>query len=196
MPINLITNIATFPETHRFDWDDLPMKIVDVDDPASCEIPADPVTRRVGFKVSHPPTCTKIKQGKGAKWPGNFTNDDFIIYTDKRVGPISIIFENPIKGAGAQIQERFGISKIGGAPFMGIIRAFDINNNPLIPPSPPMSMPGSTFGKSNNAKDGSAIFVGLVSNAADIKSLEFDTRGLDPHDLDGDFAINTLLLVI
>jgi hypothetical protein len=75
-------------------------------------------------------------------------------------GPLTLSFSTGISAGGAQIQGS------GLGAFTATISAFDINDILL-----------GTFsenGNSTTAADNSAIFIGLVSTAADIFSLSFD----------------------
>ena len=143
----------------------------------------------LGYTIVHPILCQRVTQGKQERWPGNFEKGEALLYTLKRVGPLTIVFEQPVRGVGAQIQERFGISKPGGAPFTGIIRAFGNEHTHLVTEE--------VHGWSDDGTDGPAIFIGLrCAGDAQIAYVEFDTRPLDPEDLDGDFAINGLSVVL
>jgi hypothetical protein len=195
MPIQFITDVNNFTRTHFFDWKDL-RPIVDIVDGTNL-VAADPGTGRVGFSIIFPRRCRRLIQGPRTKWSGNFNEGDGVLYTDGSSGPISILFDSPIRGIGAQIQERFGIGKQGGAGFLGRIKAFDDNHSELVPPPlDSSSTPGELHGISNSDDNGSAIFLGLLASSADIWSVDFSTDWLDQNDSAGDFAINTLSLIV
>jgi hypothetical protein len=195
MPIRFITDINAFAGNVAFDWKDL-APIIDVKDDSGAVDP-DPATGLEGFKIQHPRLCRRVLQGPKSKWAGNFTQRDGVLWTDGTRGPLRIDFDGPIKGVGAQIQERFGIGKSGGAGFLGRIKAFDNTHTELVPPPlDPTSNPGELHGMSNSDNDGSAIFLGLRSTSANIRSVDFSTDWLDQNDVAGDFAINTLLMIV
>lgn len=78
-------------------------------------------------------------------------------------GTFKITFDNPVQSAGAQVQANsFGA-------FSGVITAFNSGGTSL----------GSFAigGNNNGTGDGSAVFAGLISNALDIKSIEFSGFG-------------------
>lgn len=195
MPIRFITDSGEFAGALAFDWKNLP-PIVDIDNNSSV-VPPNDVSGMVGFHIQFPRLCRRVLQGPRSRWAGNFTTRDGVLWTDGARGPLSIHFASPIRAVGAQIQERFGIGKDGGAGFLGRIKAFDDTHTELVPPPlDPSSNPGEFHGISNSASDGSAIFLGLRSTKANIWSIDFSTDWLDQNDLAGDFAINTLLLVV
>lgn len=107
-------------------------------------------------------------------WNGNFTPGDPVL-ANNAPGPVSITFSSPVAGVGTQIQALFH------GPFTASIQAFDSLNNLL-----------GTFtepGTSNTNADGSAIFIGILSNTADISRITLSTpiaSGLLP----GMFGIN------
>lgn len=109
-------------------------------------------------------------------WGGNFTPGDRLIWTQNNPGPLTIDFNSPVLGAGAQIQRNvFG-------NFLGTIEAFDSGG---------ISLGGfSLQGLSNDNGDNSAIFIGLLSNTANIDKLVFSVDSGSQ-----DFAINQLDIV-
>ena len=123
-------------------------------------------------KVSAGPFQRRDKTSGG--WGGNFNPDDELIWTNNTPGPMSILFDQTVFGAGAQIQgDAFG-------DFTATIEAFDINDQSL----------GSfnLAGTSNGNADNSAIFIGVLSGSSEIKRITFDVDS-------GDFAINQLDIV-
>lgn len=116
---------------------------------------------------------TLLRRDQGNGWNGNFANGTPIIWTNG-VGPdITVSFDAPVMGVGAQIQADFfgsftaEIMGIGGV----VLGSFTENGN------------------SNSNGDGSAIFIGLLSDSANITSIVFtNTAGSSPND----FAIGTL----
>jgi hypothetical protein len=124
-----------------------------------------------------------VRIDEGTSWTGNFALGDHLLYTGTAFGggqgPITIHFAAPVRGVGAQIEADFY------GPFGARITAFDMGGNQL----------GSftEVGNSVGTEDNSAIFIGVLSNAANIAtivySLDFGTMNTT------DFAINQLDLV-
>ena|SRR5688572_19954828 len=102
-----------------------------------------------------------------------------VIFTAGGGPDITITFDTPVQGAGAQIQSAFY------GDFTAQISAFDSFSNPL----------GSFTrdGVSDGSGDGSAIFIGLTSTTADIAMLRFILTAA-PDGFVDQFAIGTLLL--
>ncbi len=98
----------------------------------------------------------------GVTWLGNFAPGDALLWTFG-VGSLTISFDVPVFGAGAQIMDGYG-------NFVGQIRAFDASNNLL----------GSFTlnGVSTAVMDNSAIFLGVLDNTPSIKWIEFTTNTL------------------
>jgi hypothetical protein len=116
----------------------------------------------------------RLDQGGG--WAGNFASGDHLLYTNDNPGPMVILFDNPVNGAGAQIQaEAFG-------SFTATINVYDASNTLI----------GSfnLAGNSTNAADNSAIFLGVKDNAPTIKRIEYTVNTSE-----GYFAINQLDLI-
>lgn len=109
-------------------------------------------------------------------WWGNFSPGDHLIWTRYQVGPMVIVFDTPVLGAGAQIQPNLY------GDFIGMIAAYDSAGNLL--------GSFSLDGVSTDGNDGSAIFLGVLDSSATIKKLVFDV-----DDSTIDFAINRLDLV-
>lgn len=122
--------------------------------------PADPMERR--------------DQSFGG-WAGNFAPGDALLWTNDADGPLTIEFDVPVFGAGAQIQrDAYG-------DFQALIEAYDGGGGLL----------GSflALGTSNGDGDNSAIFLGVLSDVANIKKIVYDVDGGTQ-----DFAINLLSL--
>lgn len=102
--------------------------------------------------------------------PTNFAKGDFLLFTGLipgsfpapgNSGPITITFDKPVKAAGTQIA-------VDDTPeFTGFISAFDNANNLLGTFSAP--------GTSSLALDNSALFLGVLSDTANISRLVFST---------------------
>jgi hypothetical protein len=114
--------------------------------------------------------------------PTNFANGDFLLFTGFKPntfpapgnsGPLSITFDTPVFGAGAQIA-------VDDEPsFTAFVSAFDSSGSLL-----------GTFqepGTSSLALDNSAVFLGVSSDIPNISKLVFSISALDRA-----FAINTL----
>jgi hypothetical protein len=146
----------------------------------------------IGTIVSNPTTVTSANAlsigvsmpagsfqrfDQGGNWNGNFAPGDKLLYTKINPGPLTLSFLTGISGGGAQIQE-----SVFGA-FTAEISAFDVNDVLL-----------GTFsenGVSDSNGNNSAIFIGLLSSAADIYKLAFDITAFNVRD---DFAINLVSL--
>ncbi len=112
-------------------------------------------------------------------WGGNFASGDILVWTNAPgQGPLTLSFDSPIVGAGAQIQANFF-----GA-FTAQIEAFNGNT----------SLGSFTEdGVSTPSGDNSAIFIGLKDlDGANVTSIVFSLTAAvaDPMD----FAINKLSL--
>jgi hypothetical protein len=114
----------------------------------------------------------RLDQNNG--WGGNFAPGDALLFTNFSAGPITITFSQPVTGAGAQIQQ----NQYGA--FTATLQAFDSLGNPI----------GNFNGTSNGNADNSAIFVGALSDSANISSIVFSVPG-NPSG----FAINRLDIV-
>jgi hypothetical protein len=146
-------------------------------------------SKGVAFTVVSPQKCRLQVQGNDTSWPGNIRPPDSkVLFSAEQKGPIVIKFDSPVKGVGAQIQERFGIDMLNGAPFTAKIKVFKKGqDNPIAE----FSVPGN----SNNGAT-KAVFVGIFNTKqAEIDVVEFDTIAGDPRDVRGDFAISTVLIV-
>ncbi|MBV8884714.1 MAG: hypothetical protein JO235_12070, partial [Chroococcidiopsidaceae cyanobacterium CP_BM_RX_35] len=102
--------------------------------------------------------------------PTNFAAGDFVLFTGLLAhqfpapgnpGPLTLSFETPVRGAGTQIAVDDTLN------FIASISAFDNNNNLLGTFSAP--------GTSSLALDNSALFLGVLSDTANISRLEFNT---------------------
>ncbi len=119
----------------------------------------------------------RLEQGNG--WAGNFAPSAQLLWTRSNPGPLSIVFDTPVAGAGAQIQLNIGENQV--RTFTAFVEGFDSSNTSL----------GSVSlaGVSNNLGNNSAIFLGAVSDIP-IARLAFSVVPTD--ELDRDFAIGQL----
>lgn len=115
---------------------------------------------------------------QGITWAGNFSDGDALVWTGDLGLDITISFASPVAGAGAQWQADFF-----GA-FGANLAAYDASDVLL----------GTVTldGDSTSAGDGSAIFLGILSDSVNISKivLTLDYAWSAPND----FAINRLLL--
>jgi PEP-CTERM motif len=115
----------------------------------------------------------------GDDWIGNFYGDETALWTNSPgQGPLTILFNQGVPGAGTQIQADFY------GPFTVEMTAYDLNLNVL----------GSfrEDGVSNNMGDGSAIFLGVTDSTADIGAISYSLVSCNGDC--GDFAINELVI--
>lgn len=132
--------------------------------------------------VSHPfadPFQLFVQGGpfvEGTKWPGNFASGDKLLYTF--TGIVTIAFSVPVSGAGAQLQT----GDVLGLAFSVTLETFDSSNNLL-----------ASFGQdglSSSAADNSAVFLGVLNDAANIDHVTYTlVSGI------GGLALNQLDLV-
>ncbi len=131
----------------------------------------------LGMTVSKPTSGSFERRDQGGGWWGNFAPGDHVLWTRDEVGPLVIVFDSPVLGAGAQIQrDAYG-------NFTGAISAYDAGNNLL----GSFSLAGVSSGNGDN----SAIFLGVLDTSATIKKLVFDVDNTTQ-----DFGINRLDLVV
>jgi hypothetical protein len=129
----------------------------------------------VEFRISQPGDGNFRRQTEGPSWFGTFSYGDAIIWNFHGSDSMRIDFATPTDRVGAQI----GAGYFG--PFIGYITVFDADHNAL--------GSFSAEGTNNGAEDGSAPFLGVVSTAFDIASVEFRMEDFDGDD---DLAINRL----
>ncbi len=151
---------------------------------------------KLGFQIAQPQKCCLKTQGPlVVSWPGNFFDADStdgiirVLYTNgnRNGGPIKIVFNKPVKGVGAQIQEHYGINPGEvNAHFRAVLRGF--NGAIEIASTPPQ------MGTSDNGTT-QAIFLGAYDAVANIDSIEFHTFPIHNDD-DGEFAIGTVYLIV
>jgi hypothetical protein len=108
----------------------------------------------------------RTQSGASSSWDGNFTPGD-AVYWSQSAPDLELDFATPVAGVGAQLQALGAGNSFG--PFTGQIDVYDASNNLL----------GSftLAGDSNGNADGSAIFLGVTSSAADIAKVVFSAPG-------------------
>ena len=194
--ITFVTDRTDLNESDRVDWS----AVGDIFNPVG---PPDPsiflpgtfeVFSEAGFgvEVTIPEATTPgltppfvFQTGPAPSIGTNFDNGDFILFTGLIIdalppvgnpGPLTLTFETPILGAGAQLAA-------GATPsFTGTISAFDERDRLL-----------GTFaapGTSSEALDNTAPFFGVLSDRPTIAKLEFATS-----EAERPFGINQLSLV-
>lgn len=109
----------------------------------------------------------RTQSGPSGSWDGNFTPGDAVYWTGtNNAGPVTIVFATPVRGVGGQIQPLVGGASNPYGAFTGTIQAFDASDTLL-----------GTFsasGTSSGAADGSALFLGIKSDTANIAKVTFD----------------------
>jgi hypothetical protein len=179
-------------------WEQYPFWVINMPSPGD---PGNHESQTSGgrdFFVDNPGRSLITQQGNATPqsppWAGSFPNSEFLLYTWKSVGPIRIGFHEPVRGVGAQIQEKFGTGDPVGANFTAIIRVLDRNRKPLkLPGLKPGEIPAISNDGTGSLK---APFVGALSEDASIWFAEFDTCALDNDDRDKDFAIGRVTIAV
>jgi hypothetical protein len=116
---------------------------------------------------------------QGSAWSGNFSPQTPVITNFFDQGKITITFADPVKGVGAQIQS-------------GIYGAFHATMH--INGGGPGGYTLLEDGVSTDAGDGSAIFLGLLSDVEDITEVTFEVTTDDNNYLGGYFALGPLAI--
>lgn len=178
MPVQFVTRRADLAKTDSVDWKD-----VAEDGEAigfNNHVFVGTTAKGATYRIINPLLLVRRRQGRMATWVGNFKQDDGVLCTDHDIGPLIFSFDQPVRGAGTQIQA-------DGAPrrFKGRIQAFDVNGSRIAQ--------YDLEGLSNNANDNSAIFVGVLADSAIVKRIELSTVSIEPSpNKSTDFAINRL----
>jgi hypothetical protein len=173
-----ITSLAALGATDSIDWSQL--------GPAFTVLPVPQMvisTNGLTAVVSQSPGTNFERLDQNNGWAGNFAPGTPLLWNQIATSPspgfcvglgcqastITVTFDQPVAGAGAQIQPDFygsGLRGCGVDGFCARVRAFDVSNQLL----------GSfgTSGLSTDSGDGSAMFIGLVSDTAlEISRIEF-----------------------
>jgi hypothetical protein len=139
-------------------------------------------TGGLGYTISKtaPGDFERVDEGAGLGWLGNFAVGDALLSGSLTPTPFSITFALPVTGLGFQVQPDVYVSG-----FSAQVDLFD-NGNGLL---------GSFFfaGDSTAAQDNSALFIGLLSDFADIARMELDVF-LPNGDRADNFALNEVSL--
>ena len=123
--------------------------------------------------ISEPGTAQRRDNYTG-NWSGNFGLSEELLWT-QGAGPLTLDFSSPVAGAGAQIQ-----SDVFG-PFTAFIYAYDSLNNLL----GFYTLPGFAA----PTTDDSAIFIGILSDSANISRIVFSVPDTSSAE---DFAISNV----
>lgn len=169
--LTLVTDRGTLGGDDFIDWGQLGAPFTVVTNPSP--VVSDGGLGAIVSKESEGP-LERRNQSNG--WSGNFAPGDELIWTRNTTGAMKIEFDDPVFGAGAQIQaDLFGV-------FTGTIEAYDSLNNLL----------GSfnLAGNSTSAGNNSAIFLGVLSDSINIDHILYYIGSRTQ-----DFAINQLDLV-
>jgi hypothetical protein len=113
-------------------------------------------------------------EGFGGGWAGNFNPGDELLWTAGN-GPLTLTFNQPLSGLGANIQADF----YGG--FTALLQVFNTGGG--------LIESFSEAGYSDGSNNGSAIFIG-VANDPGIAAAEFSLTSATYNT--GDFSINQL----
>jgi PEP-CTERM motif len=167
----LVTSRAALSGTDFFDWGVLGPSFTVVPDPFDLLSVGGTTTAAVLN-----PLGNIERRNEGSSWIGNFAPGDELIWTQNS-GYLSIVFDNPVLGAGAQFQpDSYGAftAQIDVYdPFGGFITNFTLAGN------------------STANGDNSAIFLGVLDTSASIGRIDYSVS-LAPLE---DFAINQLDIV-
>ncbi|MEB3255970.1 MAG: hypothetical protein VKJ05_06240 [Synechococcaceae cyanobacterium] len=172
--LTLVTNPGASAVLNSFDWSSLG---------AAGTIPTNPFTINASLPslnttASQPSNLMRIAR-QSTDWQGNFAPGDYLLTTQGNNGPITFSFNQPVAGAGTQIQA----AKYGY--FQAKIEAFNVAG---------ISLGSFTAdGMSDAYSDDSAIYIGVSDTTATISKLVLSVplAGIVSTDVN-DFAINTL----
>jgi PEP-CTERM motif len=164
---SLVTSRLALGGNDFYDWGDLGAVFTTIVDPST-------ILSDDGLQATvENPSGLFERRNEGLGWGSNFANGDALLWTRNTVGPMSITFNTPVFGAGAQIQ------RDARGSFTATIRFYDSSDILL-----------SSFnltGNNTGARDNSAIFLGGLDTTASIKRIEYSVDNVS-----ADFAINRL----
>src|SRR6267143_2285221 len=172
---SLVTSQSGITADGLIDWGVLGSELTTVRQPFTIDVP-----NVSGLNVTVSQSSgdfQRLDQSSPGLWQGNFAQGDKLLSTRAlpgATGPVSLAFNSPVQGVGAQIQA------FSYGSFTATIEAFNSSNASL----------GSftLAGNSTAARDNSAIFIGILSNAVDISRVVFGVPVAT--DLAQDFLIN------
>lgn len=180
--LTLVTSRAALGATDLIDWGQFGPNLSSVPD-GSIGL----TNSGVGFKLSGNGTgFTQIdERSDGFGWSGNFLPGEHLMWTTQdNTKPLDITLAATAMGLGAQIQANFY------GDFTAHIEAFDGLNQDL----GGFDVNGNSNGlvDGSGTEDGSAIFIGVSSDVANISRVEFTVPVAVA--LTNDFAINQVSL--
>ena len=169
-----VTTGSGLSNVGQLDWGVLGPSVTSVSNPFTTPVPGISGLTITGSQAGG--DFARIDQASG-DWNGNFGAGESLLWSFFS-GPMTFTFNTAITGFGAQIEA----DDVGA--FTARIEAFDAANTSLGVFSRP--------GLATSTADDSAIFIGLLSNAADIRSirLSLTSSGGGSGDVT-DFAINS-----
>ncbi len=174
----LVTSRAALGGDDFVDWGQLGAANTHVENPSPFVSNSGFITGTVGRENQGDLQRRNENPPGSGGWNGNFAPGDRLIWTNNLAGAMLIDFDSPVAGLGAQIQ----MDRLLGL-FDATIEVYDVLNNLL-----------ASFtiqGDSNNNKDNSAVFIGVLSDSANIDHIVLFTDAARTRDQD-DFAINQL----
>jgi hypothetical protein len=121
------------------------------------------LSRQVEVAKATPGVFTRLDQDGPSThlaWDGNFLPAEALLYTSGTAGPLSLTFDSPVQAVGLQIQK----ADQANPDFLACIEAYD-----------PLGISLGRFdltGYSNDAADGSALFLGVRSGSMNILRIE------------------------
>ncbi|AJE03211.1 PEP-CTERM sorting domain-containing protein [Geobacter pickeringii] len=172
--LSLATDASAFSGSDTIDWGTLGPGRTKLSQPFSNAVGGMP---GLGVTVSMPSSGLMETRVQGKSWAGNFGSGESLLWTRYSNGPLILDFDSAVSGVGAQIQaNRFG-------DFLATIEAFDQGGASL----------GSFVlnGHSDYSKTDTALFIGVLSNLANIDKVAFSVASVTGHN---DFAINNPLV--
>lgn len=172
--LTLVTNTSAYSVLNSFDWSSLG---------AAGTTPTNPFTLNATAPSlsasASQPTGTMKTARQSTDWQGNFSPGDYLLTTQGSNGPITFTFNQPVAGAGTQIQASiFGFFQAKVEAFNGAgasLGFFTVN------------------GTSDDFADDSAIYIGVSDTSATISKLVLSVpvAGIGSADANA-FGINTL----
>jgi hypothetical protein len=132
------------------------------------------------FYTNNVPQCVHF--GDPSCYPGHFAPNDVLLMTPAENNPLKLTFATPVAGAGLQIEH----NSILADTFTATIMAFDSSNNLLA------TFTEQEFDQSPPCCNNTAIFLGVLSTAANIKSLEFIATDGNVMGLEAGYTMNQL----
>lgn len=176
--VNLVTNRANLGANDQLNWSSVGTIFppATLTSPITATTPGGlnvtvtiPPAPTSGFLPPFPPITPPFVFQTNSVIPTNFANGDFILFTglqpgpppaNGNPGPITLTFGTPVQGIGTQFAVDDAIT-----PFTAFFDVFDSNNQLLAN--------FSEIGTSSTALDNSAIFLGAISDSANISRVVY-----------------------